>query len=327
MALSAEQRRILSKIKTIGRQVGASPKEIKAAIETGLVESNLRNLPGGDADSQGWRQERASLYKDPQNLDASIKRFFGETRAVKHKYGSAGDLAAAVQRPAAQYRGRYQQQSARADQLMGSRGGPTVPGVSPRTKPIMPAAPMGPTREQILGQYLEQRGRPGALAALGGGLSELRNQQLDAKREATYANLMATPDQKVELGSKLSQSAIAEYAQRANTIDKKRLPYLWGGGHGGKVDPRKTGPLDCSGAVSAVLGINPRVSGQFTKWGKPGEGGPNDVTVYANAEHVLMRIGNRFWGTSKTNPGGGAGWIKRSDVSKQYLSRFTARHL
>lgn len=173
MALTAEQRKILSKIKTIGRQVGATPKEIKAAIETGLVESNLRNLGHGDADSKGWRQERASLYKDPTNLDASIRRFFSETRAVRDKYGNAGDLAAAVQRPAAQYRGRYQQMSKRADQLMGTA---TIPGVSPPAATAGPAVtPTGDTRQQLLGQYLTQRGRPGALAALGSGLSDLQS--------------------------------------------------------------------------------------------------------------------------------------------------------
>lgn len=123
MALTPGQRAVLATIKQVAAQKRASPKQVKAAIETGIVESGLQNLPGGDADSAGWRQERASLYKDPTNLRASISRFFDETAAVKDKYGRAGDLAAAVQRPAAQYRGRYQQQSGRADQLLGSSGG------------------------------------------------------------------------------------------------------------------------------------------------------------------------------------------------------------
>jgi len=115
--------------------------------------------------------------------------------------------------------------------------------------------------------------------------------------------------------------------QRADQIDSKKLPYKWGGGHGGKVDPATATPLDCSGAVSAVIGINPRVSGQFQSWGRPGRApGGKGVTIYSNAEHVLMEIDGRFWGTSKSNPGGGAGWIPRSQVSASYLSRFTARH-
>ena len=110
--------------------------------------------------------------------------------------------------------------------------------------------------------------------------------------------------------------------KRANLIDAAQQPYKWGGGHGAK--PTMEGPWDCSGAVSAVLGVDPRVSGQFARWGAPGRG--KQVTIYANDEHVLMEINGRFFGTSKTNPGGGAGWIPRSAISKQYLARFTARH-
>src|SRR5262245_34683951 len=133
MALQGDQRRVLNRILAIGRRVGATPKEIKAAVETGLVESNLRNLPGGDADSAGWRQERASLYKNPTNLDASIRRFFSETAAVRDQYGSSGQLAAAVQRPAAQFRGRYAQRAGEASSLIGGGGGGGGGGSSTRT--------------------------------------------------------------------------------------------------------------------------------------------------------------------------------------------------
>jgi len=117
--LSPEQKKVLDAINRGAKRNKASPKEHKAAVETGLVEANLTNPKDGDADSGGWRQERRRYYKDPTNIDASVDRFFKETRAVKHKYGRAGDLAAAVQRPAAQYRGRYQERSAEADKLIG----------------------------------------------------------------------------------------------------------------------------------------------------------------------------------------------------------------
>jgi hypothetical protein len=314
--LDAEQREVLAAIKRGRRRNRASAIQEKAAIQTGIVESNLRNLKGGDADSAGWRQERASLYRDPTNLDASVDRFYQETAKVRGKYGRAGALAAAVQRPAAQYRGRYEQVSAQADQLMGR--GATIPGVSPATRrSSAPAAPTGPSaaeqRKGLLGQYLLQRGRPGALLGLGAGLANVTEP--------------VAPQQRVEIGETLANTAVNEFQQRADVINAKRLPYQWGGGHGGKVDVNTTGPLDCSGAVSAVLGINPRVSGQFTKWGKPGEGDGKGVVVYSNKEHVLMSVGGKFFGTSKSNPGGGAGWIPRSQVSKSYLANFTARHL
>jgi hypothetical protein len=85
-------------------------------------------------------------------------------------------------------------------------------------------------------------------------------------------------------------------------------------------------PMDCSGAVSAALGIDPRVSGDFVTWGSPGDGGSTGVTIYANKTHVLMKINGRFWGTSRSNPGRGPGWIE-GGVPAGYLSGFTARHM
>jgi hypothetical protein len=115
--------------------------------------------------------------------------------------------------------------------------------------------------------------------------------------------------------------------QEANRIDEAEVPYLWGGGHAGKQKRgSKVTPLDCSGAVSRILGINPRVSGQFMSWGAPGRDPKGKFTVYANAEHVLVEIGGHFWGTSGSNPEGGAGWIPKSQISKEYLSRYVARH-
>lgn len=308
IALGQEQRQLLNRIKTIGREVGATPKEVKAAIETGLVESNLRNLPGGDRDSAGWRQERASLYRDPTNLDASIRRFYQETAGVRDKYGTAGSLAAAVQRPAAQYRGRYQQASSQAQALLGGASG--VPAQQSTTTTT--GTPIVEQRAALLKQYLATRGQPGGLLALGSGLG---NMQAPVTTSATTPG-ETPPD----------RETVAEALARASAIDAKRLPYQWGGGHGGKVDAYKAQPLDCSGAVSAVLGINPRVSGQFTKWGRPGEGDGRGIVVYANDTHVLMKIGGKFFGTSGSNPGGGAGWIPQAKISREYLRNFTARH-
>lgn len=109
--------------------------------------------------------------------------------------------------------------------------------------------------------------------------------------------------------------------QRAKKLDGMHLPYLWGGGHGSSSSIDKRGE-DCSGAVSYVLGVPPRVSGGFTSWGKPGLGKPWDTKVYANAEHVFMVVNGRGFGTSHENPGGGAGWLS-------YNSRpgFAIRHI
>ena len=109
-------------IREILRQGRQRPrKHVLAALTTGRVESNFRNLNYGDADSKGWRQERASLYRNPTNLRASVRRFYQE--AAQHDRGQgAGELAADVQRPAAQYRGRYRQHLGEAKNIL-RRGG------------------------------------------------------------------------------------------------------------------------------------------------------------------------------------------------------------
>jgi hypothetical protein len=118
-------------IAEILRQGADQPRRrVLAALTTGAVESNFRNVGGGMDDSQGWRQERASLYKDPRNLKASVRRFYAE--AAQHDRGqSVGELAADVQRPAQQFRGRYAQHLGEARQILkggGWKGTPGTPG-------------------------------------------------------------------------------------------------------------------------------------------------------------------------------------------------------
>jgi hypothetical protein len=110
------------------------------------------------------------------------------------------------------------------------------------------------------------------------------------------------------IGSK--DEMIAAMIAAANRIDRAGYSYSWGGGHNANF----SGPYDCSGAVSAVLhaaGLlnSPMVSGSFMRWGRPG---PGAVTIYANAGHVYMSINGRFFGTTRANPGGGAGWFNGS---------------
>ena len=115
--LDAEQAKVLSTVLRIGRKQGASKKEMLAAVETALVESNIRNLGYGDADSSGWRQERAMYYPNPQNVKASAGRFFQETAEQGRGAGmTAGQLAQAVQRSA--FPDKYDERKADAVPLL-----------------------------------------------------------------------------------------------------------------------------------------------------------------------------------------------------------------
>lgn len=114
MSLTAEQRRIASLIVKIGRARGEKGKRIVANLETGIVESNLRNLPGGSGSSVGYRQETKSSYPtvNRRNVKAAINRFYDEARHVSTKGRTAGQIAQAVQRSA--FPGRYDQVRGRA---------------------------------------------------------------------------------------------------------------------------------------------------------------------------------------------------------------------
>lgn len=516
--LTPEQQRVLKTILRVGRRRGESYKEIKAAVETGLVESGLRNLNYGDADSAGWRQERAMYYKDPTNLKASVNRFYDETSKVEDQYGAAGRLAAAVQRPREDLRGKYGERAGEAAALIrafpnaGRGGAPRRAGAQAPDRPASngPAFTQKTTFDQagyeqakrtaLVGGLIAKRrgtdsilfksglltttapsmgdftktgmvptpGRPeatdgrgpigktlvigdslqagGTLAELKGllgdkkvtgiakgamastwGIDQLRNAFKAGKfqnvvfdmgtNDATAGELreslrqltkiaggakvyVATVNSPWDEGAKnrllrtyarnhenvelvrwhkaskggailpdgihggyekraalIAQQigyvppkrghttpgsvpdSIRSMIEKADSIDSKKYPYVWGGGHARSGRPDggiPGGPgggvgltgYDCSGAVAAVLGIDPRHSSQFEQWGKAGRArGGRGVTVYANNTHVLMEINGRFWGTSGANPRGGAGWIPRSKVPTSYLANFTARHL
>lgn len=107
---------------------GAIAKKIpgELPVMAGLVESGLRNLNYGDADSVGFFQMRTSIWnKDPykgylKNPELQLQWFTDQAAAVRAYYiaKGKGDPAASestygvwiadIERPAAQYRGRYQ---------------------------------------------------------------------------------------------------------------------------------------------------------------------------------------------------------------------------
>jgi cell wall-associated NlpC family hydrolase len=56
----AEQRAVAATIVTVGQSRGMPPRALVIALATAMQESQLRNLPGGDADSIGVFQQRPS---------------------------------------------------------------------------------------------------------------------------------------------------------------------------------------------------------------------------------------------------------------------------
>ncbi|MFN2494984.1 MAG: C40 family peptidase [Pseudonocardiaceae bacterium] len=124
--LDAEQQRHVQLIIAIGRQRGLPPRAWQIAIQAGMTESRLRNLPYGDRDSQGIFQMRPSQgwgsvvqVTDPVY---QINTFYDVLLAVPGwETARPGDSAQAVERSA--FPSRYHQWEALAVELIEIYGG------------------------------------------------------------------------------------------------------------------------------------------------------------------------------------------------------------
>jgi hypothetical protein len=324
----------------------------KSLFEALPVESNFTDLPGGDLDSTGVLQQRNNGawghgHEDPgtdidQYIEAAIKANQGFS-------GSAGQLAQTVQQ--SRYPRRYDEHAAEAARLLhqGSSSAPVATNMqriasTPTSVPgVSQDVPKQPTVYDVIASYRANTAPSAPPVAGSQGISSpydpvASGQQIQQTVDRIKAlrapaqSAMQTGDAHATgiAGNSDAPAAVAQLIEEADKINAQHMPYVWGGGHAvsGKAD-RGTGRdpgigLDCSGAVSAVLDIDPRVSGDFMKWGQAGEG--KNVTVYANGHHVLMKINGHFFGTSGSNPRGGAGWIPQRAISPGYLKNFTVRH-
>lgn len=129
--MDKEQQTVLAIALDEAKRSGATPREQKALVEALLVESDIRNLPGGDADSQGALQQRPSQgWKHPRNVRLAVRDFLTHARALRGHEGTAGQLAQGVQRSA--FPGKYDERSTEAKQLLGGSSAPktgVIPGI------------------------------------------------------------------------------------------------------------------------------------------------------------------------------------------------------
>lgn len=268
-----------------GDKGGATRKEKLAAAETGLVESGFSNLGYGDADSEGWRQERTSIYgtgpTGPRNVKASADRFYGELRTDPgaSTAPTAGQAAQAAQGSA--FPERYDE-------------------VKPKANAIVKAFERG-------------------------GLKPAQQRKLSQTRaQAQRLGLKVTPG--VRTAPKKVVTRFKAIKAAAGALTKRHIPYVWGGGHGSIESAPSS--LDCSGAVSWVLnkaGIlkTPLTSGSMGEVLKPG---PGAVTVFYNADHTFMKIGDEYWGTSVGDSGKG-GLGPHDAPSASYLAQYNVGHV
>jgi cell wall-associated NlpC family hydrolase len=108
-------------------------------VMAALVESGMKNLSGGDADSVGFFQMRVSVWNTgpyagySNQPERQLDWFLDQAEAVKRQRLAAGqpidakhygDWVADIERPAAQYRGRYQLRLDDARALLDRAGSP-----------------------------------------------------------------------------------------------------------------------------------------------------------------------------------------------------------
>ncbi len=103
--LSAEQKQNAQTIINVGKQMGASNRDIQVALMTAMQESGLRNLNGGDRDSAGLFQQRPSCgwgsKEQVTNPQYAATQFFSHLMRIPNRDSmSLTQEAQAVQRSA-----------------------------------------------------------------------------------------------------------------------------------------------------------------------------------------------------------------------------------
>jgi putative modified peptide len=240
-------------------------------VMASLVESGMKNLHYGDADSAGFYQMRVGIWNQgdyagyPDKPELQVKWFLDQAEAVKKQRLAAGkpiddpnqygDWIAGVERPAEQYRGRYQLKLEEAQGLL---------------KNAQPAAP----------------------AALVAAAADPAAAVSDAKLPSEIAKPLSEAIATGQAPGPKALRAIEEASKYVGT------PYHWGG------STPQTG-FDCSGLMQwsyAQAGIQtPRVTydqidaPNAAKIPDMADLRPGDMVFFSNAgdvHHVGMYLGD-----------------------------------
>ena len=138
------------------------PKQLP--VMAALVESGVKNLNYGDADSVGFFQMRVGIWNQgdykgfPEKPELQVKWFLDTAEQVKKQRIARGqsvtdpkqfgDWIADVERPAAQYRSRYGMRLSEANGLLANAGVRAARAPSSRPRPRrLPRPPPMPRRQ------------------------------------------------------------------------------------------------------------------------------------------------------------------------------------
>lgn len=173
MAWSAEQIGNAKIIINVGRQLGASDRDIVIALMAGWQESGLRNLNYGDRDSIGMFQQRNAWGSRADRLDPvkSTRMFFlggsqGQRGLLDFKNRDQFDLGQMAQKvQVSAFPNAYAKWQDESEQLMKELGGG---GGKPTDVGMPPPEGYDETERTIVPSYAQEEAS-GALSALGVG--------------------------------------------------------------------------------------------------------------------------------------------------------------
>lgn len=309
-AWSQEQLRNARIIIQTGVKLGASQRDIRIALMTSLVESGLRNVHYGDADSLGLFQQRAAWGTEAQRMDPyeSARMFFEGGHAgqrglfdfTDRDQMSLGQAAQAVQVSA--FPDRYREQHDEALGLIkqiglggGGEQGPKGPtGTMPA--PTAQAAPttyqdlLTPSAPEPISQQLQLT----AQSILG--IEPTQAVDSFGEVQSAFAPTFSTPkDFQRQAGGQTTGGWRQDLVQYAKQF--VGVPYVWGG--------ESPDGFDCSGLTQYVykhFGIDlPRVSadqGDLNRRVDISSLKPGDLIFWDNssrnngADHVAIYIGH-----------------------------------
>jgi hypothetical protein len=159
----------------IATWMGADAKDAGLPAElpviAALTDSGLRNLPQEERTTAGYFQMRVDIWDKgdyagfPDHPTLQLAWFIAQALAVRQKHVAAGDAdygsdpahwgewVADVQRPAEQYRGRYQLRLEDARSLIGSRCEPS-PAEPPPAPPDPDTPPPPPDAQMVPESFL-----------------------------------------------------------------------------------------------------------------------------------------------------------------------------
>jgi hypothetical protein len=215
---------------------GGLPRELP--VMGALVESNLKNLPPGGSDYAGFFQIRMSIWNNgeyagfPDDPPLQVKWFLDRALEARQDRVAAGDTdfgkdpseygewVADVERPAAQYRGRYQPRLAEAQGLLGPVCEEPGSGSVPAPDVTGPALRLGGRRLQraLKARALLVRVRcPAEACAVGatGRLKVPRKRSFELKSPTRQLAAGKTATLKLKLGRRVRVAARRSLERRA----------------------------------------------------------------------------------------------------------------